>query len=120
MRFSAIAQYSGAISMPIYLYPRFFAATTVVPLPTKGSSTNPPFGAKQVIKSYGSWFGKVAGCSCLRRLPSPAVRYSQIVPLHFIGFILIERVAILIPFVRRVPPPVMVLPPCLEGTFRFC
>src|SRR3989344_292455 len=70
------------------------------------------------MKSYGSWFGKVAGCWCFKRLPSPAVIYSHIVPRHFVGFMVMDRVAIRTPLVRRVPPPVIVLPPCFDGIFR--
>src|SRR3989344_3172907 len=113
-----MAQYSGAISIPIYERLRFFAATVVVPLPTKGSRTISPSCEKHWIKSYGSWLGNVAGCSCFSLLPSPAVKYSQIVPRHFIGLMVIARVAMRIPFVRRVPPPVIVLPPCFDGIFK--
>ena len=35
--FAAISQYRSSVSMPIALRPRFLAATSVVPLPMKGS-----------------------------------------------------------------------------------
>jgi hypothetical protein len=43
-RLAAISQYSSSSSIPIALRPSSFAATSVVPLPMKGSSTMPPGG----------------------------------------------------------------------------
>src|ERR1035437_7114642 len=69
----AILQYSSEQSIPIYFLLSDFAATQVVPLPLKGSTTIPSGGQKQSIRSYGIIFGKVAGCLCFNLLPSPHV-----------------------------------------------
>src|SRR5512133_384753 len=62
IHFSDISQYRRSISMPVPLRSQCDAATSVEPLPIKGSSTVSPTNEKSFIHRSGSSTGNGAGC----------------------------------------------------------
>lgn len=55
-----MSQYSSSASMPTALLPNFCAAISVVPEPTKGSSTVSPGSVKSLMNHSGKLCGKAA------------------------------------------------------------
>ena len=65
IRIAAHSQYPGSISIPIHFRLHCEAATSVEPLPMKGSSTVSPVNEKSFMQRSGSSTGNGAGCPVL-------------------------------------------------------